>query len=183
MGNHNYNSQTVAWKRTHTPSGITPNPFLFIHSQESKAQVSNMSTVIFFLGRRKNIYSGSTFTIPGSGSDTTSCRNRNHNKLGGRLFARQGTTWLEKTPLCLLNCLSASAGWVFPGVEREERVSCIDGENSRRAECFLDLQPSSRPWSKFSSFSGASFSHMILYRHDLFAKTHVTPRFLLTLLL
>lgn len=33
-------------------------------------------------------------------------------------------------------------GWVFPGVERENGISCINEENSYRAECFLYLRPS-----------------------------------------
>lgn len=66
-----------------------------------------------FFSQRENIYSGSTFTIPGSGFDTTCCRNRNHNKLGGHLFARPGTRGLQKTllvlremPASLCSCLS-----------------------------------------------------------------------------
>lgn len=35
------------------------------------------------------------------------------------------------------------------------------------------------PWSKGSSFSGASSGHMTLNHDDLFAKTHVTLKFLL----
>lgn len=40
-------------EKEHTPSGVTPNPFHFIHSKEFTAQLSNLSTVIFFLGRGK----------------------------------------------------------------------------------------------------------------------------------
>lgn len=79
-------------KKQHMPSGVTSVPFLFILSKESTTQVSNMNAVIFlFFLEGGNIYSGSTFIIPGSGFDTTSCRNRNCNKLGGYLFERQGT--------------------------------------------------------------------------------------------
>lgn len=88
-----------------------------------------MSTVIFFffLRRGKNIYFGSALTIPGSGFDTTSCRNRNPNKLGGHLFERQGTPCLENIPLVLSESPVASVGCcVFPGVERENRISCTD---------------------------------------------------------
>lgn len=87
--------------------------------------MSNLNNVIsFFLGRGKNIYSGSTFTIPGSGFDTTSCRNRNHNKLGRLfIFFLQGQGLMAgRLPLCSVNCLSALAGWVFPGVERKKWI-------------------------------------------------------------
>lgn len=129
MGNHNYNSQIMAWKTTHTPSGITPNPFLFIHSKESpihKCQIRALSFYFFFLEGGKHLF-WQCFTIPGSGFDTTSCRNRNPNKLGGHLFERQGTPCLENIPLVLSESPVASVGCcVFPGVERENRISCID---------------------------------------------------------
>lgn len=41
--------------------------------------------VFVFPKKGETIYSGSTSTIPGSGFDTTSCKNRNHNKLGARV--------------------------------------------------------------------------------------------------
>lgn len=72
-------------------------------------------------------------------------------------------------PLCLANCPSVSLpNWAFPGVERENGISCIDEENSDRAVCFLYLQPSPLPRSKFSSFSGAAFGHMTLYQDNFF---------------
>lgn len=72
-------------------------------------------------------------------------------------------------PLCLVNRPSASLpSWVFPGVERENGISCIDEENSYRAVCFLYLQSSPLPQREFSSFSGAAFGHMTLYQGDFF---------------
>lgn len=123
--------------------------------------------MVFFLEGGKNIYSGSAFTIPGSGFDTTRCRNRNHNKRGGRLFARQGRLSWRRSPFVLSASVSLPS-WVFPGVERENGISCIDEENSYRAVCFLYLQPSPLPQREFSSFSGAAFGHMTLYQDDFF---------------
>ena len=75
----------------------------------------------------------------------------------------------EDPPLCLVNRPSVSLpSWVFPGVERENGISCIDEENSYRAVCFLYLQPSPLPQREFSSFSGAAFGHMTLYQDDFF---------------
>lgn len=77
-------------KNTHS-TGIPTSPSsLFI--QESSAHVKHEHCRIFclvlfcfFSLEGGNIYSGSTCTIPGSGFDTVSCKNRNHNKLGAHL--------------------------------------------------------------------------------------------------
>lgn len=62
--------------------------------------------------------------------------------LKGVCLPGEGYLVWKDSPLCFVNCPSTSAGQAFPGMERENGISCTDTENSSRAECFLYLQPS-----------------------------------------
>ena len=131
----------MAWKRTHTPPGMTPNPFHFIHSKESSAQVSNMSTVVFFLEEGKTFILAALLQfqevvlIPqDAGIETIT------NLEGFCLRGRDDL--VGKDSPCAYELPVSLPGWVFPGVERENGISCINEENSYRAECCLYLRPS-----------------------------------------
>lgn len=158
MGSHNYNSQTMARKITHSPSGMTPNSFHYIHSKDSMAQMS------LFSRRRKTVYSGSTSHFQEVVlTPQVTLRETITNLEGMVLWGQWLLTW--KTAL-VPECLSAPAGWVYPGDETGNRLSCT--ENFCGSEwVFSVFSTLSLPQSKFSTFPEAAFSHMTLYHNDL----------------
>lgn len=137
-------------KNTHTPHQELYQTLSFLFIQKSPMRKCHIWALsFFFLEGGKNINSGSTRTIPGSGFDTTSCRNRNHNKLEGRLFARQRDNWVSRDPPLCFSELPVSLGWLcLPRCA----TACIDTGHSCRAECFLYLQPSPHPEARSRAF-------------------------------
>lgn len=140
--NHNYSSQIVAWKRTHTPWGITPNPFLFIHSKVQDTSVKYDHCRFFFI-EGENIYSGCTFTI--LEVVLISCRYRNHNKLGGRLWGKGLLDW-KRLLLCLVNCLPASVSCIFLGIQREKLIFLHLQNSSGKEFPVSPILPHLSPW-------------------------------------
>lgn len=157
-------------KRTHAPSEMTPNPFHFIHSKRVQCTSVKYEHWRFFSwkGEKTFILAArlqfqEVVLIPqDAGIETIT-------NLEGVCLQGRDDLVGKDPPLCLANCPSVSLpNWAFPGVERENGISCIDEENSYRAVCFLYFQPSPLPRSKFSSFSGAAFGHMTLYQDNFF---------------
>lgn len=72
--------------------------------------------------------------------------------LEGVCLQGKGQNFVGKIPLVLRELPVSLPGWVFPGVERENGLSCRDEENSYRAECFLYLWPSPNPEASSYAF-------------------------------
>lgn len=109
---------------------MTPDPFHFIH----KCQIGALP---FFYWKGEGHLFWQYFTVPGTGFDTTSFRNSNHNKFGRHFFSfcKEAQDYLaERLLFSLVNFMWALAGWVFPWVERGNILSCTDSENSYTAE-------------------------------------------------
>ena len=144
---------------------MTPDPFHFIH----KCQIGALP---FFYWKGEGHLFWQYFTVPGTGFDTTSFRNSNHNKFGRHFFSfcKEAQDYLaERLLFSLVNFMWALAGWVFPWVERGNILSCTDSENSiQQSEC-------SPAWSKLSSYSGAAYGHVTLYHNNLFLH-HILQR-------
>lgn len=134
-----------------------------------------MSSVIFFFLRRgKNICSGNAFTIPGSGFDTTSFRNRNHNKLGAHLFARRGTPWFGKKKflLCLVDGLSASAGRCLPRCWKGMKFLAWTAETAvEHNHNVSGPRPSPTPTASSHAFPELLCGHRTLRHGHPFART------------
>ena len=142
---------------------MTPNPFHFIHSKASTAQVSSMSTVIFFTEGKHLFWQH--FHNSRKWFDTTGCRNRNHNKLGGLFFFAGQGLLAGRLPLCLPNLLSASlaeSSWAL----KEDRLSHPDSKIPVEQSVFCVFNPP--PSLKQGLKLFWSFGHMTLYHDDFY---------------
>lgn len=122
-------------KRTHTPSEMTPDPFHFIHSKRVQCTSVKYEHWRFFSwkGEKTFILAArlqfqEVVLIPqDAGIETIT-------NLEGVCLQGRDDLVGKHPPLCLANCPSVSLpNWAFPGVERENGISCIDEENSYRA--------------------------------------------------
>lgn len=169
-------------KNTHSIRNDTK-PFPFYSFKKGPVHKCQIWALAVFFLKGKNIYSGSAFTIPGSGFDTTRCRNRNHNKLGGRLLARQGRLSWKRSPFVLSESpisqppqLSLPRCWKrMEFLHRWRKISI-----EQCVFCISNLPPCPKA-------SSQAFLELLLVTWPLsgwlFAKIHVTIRFLLLTLL
>ena len=144
---------------------------LFILFIQKRPRSKCQAWALSFFSWRGNIYSGSTFTIPGSGLIPQGAGIETITNLEGVFFFSGQGLLAGRLPLCLPNLLSASlaeSSWAL----KEDRLSHPDSKIPVEQSVFCVFNPP--PSLKQGLKLFWSFGHMTLYHDDFYWTTRDT---------